>query len=147
MSYTVHFAFDSVPGQTVYGQLLDTSFATSGSALTTGITEVGNNGHYGYVATMTDAFEGFIKFYVSGDTDDVIALFAITPRELSPFNAVFDNSETGLTLMTLFSAALLGKTSAGVGGWTARDLADAKNRIVATIDSNGYRTAVTTDAT
>lgn len=150
MSYTVHFAFGASPGQTIHGQLLDMSFSASGSALTSGVTEVGNNGHYGYVATLADDFEGFIKFYVSGDTDDIVALFAVTGRELSPLDAVLEstapsNAQNVDEVLRLMAATLLGKTSAGTTGWVARDTGDSKNRVTGTLDEQGYRTAVTLD--
>ena len=59
--------------------------------------------------------------------------------------------ETGLTWrqwMRLAASALFGKAS-GMAGTTAvyRDYGDTKARITATVDANGNRTAVTTDAT
>ena len=50
--------------------------------------------------------------------------------------------------MRLFRAALVGK-AAGLATTTAtyRDAADAKDRITATVDVDGNRTAVTLDAT
>jgi hypothetical protein len=59
--------------------------------------------------------------------------------------------ETSWTLrqaMRIILSAMAGKAS-GLGTTTAafRDMADAKSRISATVDSNGNRTAVTLDAT
>jgi hypothetical protein len=59
--------------------------------------------------------------------------------------------ETGMTLrqaLRLMSAAILGKAS-GMETTTAvfRDVNDSKNRISATVDVDGNRTAVTLDAT
>jgi hypothetical protein len=50
--------------------------------------------------------------------------------------------------MRLHNSALGGKAS-GLGTTTAvyRDLADTKDRITATVDSDGNRTAVTRDVT
>jgi len=49
-------------------------------------------------------------------------------------------------LVRLMAAALFGKSSGGGSTTiTFRDLADGKDRIVATVDSNGNRTAVTLD--
>lgn len=57
--------------------------------------------------------------------------------------------EDGLTLrqaLRLLSAALAGKVSgAETTTVTIRNTADTKDRIVATVDANGNRTAVTTD--
>lgn len=65
-------------------------------------------------------------------------------------NALLDLAagvETGLTLrqhMRLSASALYGKSS--TGGTTYRDTGDSKDRIVATVDGSGNRTAVTLDA-
>lgn len=59
--------------------------------------------------------------------------------------------ETGFSLKEstrLMLAALVGKLSGAPGtSITIRDVNDAKNRIVATVDANGNRTAVTKDVT
>lgn len=59
--------------------------------------------------------------------------------------------ETSLTLrqaMRLMSAALAGKLSgAATASVVIRNVGDSKDRITATVDANGNRTAVTTDAT
>ena len=195
MAFTVHFAFAGTAGQTIHGQLLDNAFSTSGAAITSGITEVGNNGHYGYVASIADAFEGFIKFYVSGDTDNILAFFAITERELrnvttaevnteadtaltdydpptktemdsafsalsfptegSLADAVWDevmeagapaNVQTARQIIRVMIALMGGKTNVGSGSqFIARNTADTKDRVTATLDTDGYRTTVTLD--
>lgn len=67
-------------------------------------------------------------------------------------DAVWDEAVDGTTTsresMRLQNAALAGKAS-GLGTTTAvfRDLADTKNRISATVDADGNRTAVTRDVT
>jgi hypothetical protein len=62
--------------------------------------------------------------------------------------AAVDGSTTAQESMRLQNAALAGKAS-GLGTTTAvfRDLADTKDRISATVDADGNRTAVTRDAT
>ena len=59
-----------------------------------------------------------------------------------------DGTTTGRQSMRLHNSALGGKAS-GLGTTTAvyRDLADTKDRITATVDSDGNRTAVTRDVT
>lgn len=57
------------------------------------------------------------------------------------------DGKTFAQMMVLISAALLGKASGmGTTTGTFRDMADTKDRIVATIDADGNRTAVTLDA-
>lgn len=62
--------------------------------------------------------------------------------------AIYEGSETVQDGLRLFRAALVGKLS-GAGTLTVsiRDAADTKDRIVATVDQPGNRTAITTDAT
>jgi len=61
---------------------------------------------------------------------------------------VYEGTEDFQDFLRLARAVLLGKTSgAGTGTENFRDRADGKNRVVSTIDSNGDRTAITTDAT
>lgn len=64
------------------------------------------------------------------------------------WDEVVDGTTTGRQSMRLQNAALAGKAS-GLGTTTAvfRDLADTKDRISATVDADGNRTAVTRDAT
>jgi hypothetical protein len=79
--------------------------------------------------------------------------YALTSGERTSIaDAMLDETagvETGLTVrqhMRLVAAALFGKAS-GLATTTAtfRDTGDTKDRIVATVDANGNRTAVTTD--
>jgi hypothetical protein len=59
-----------------------------------------------------------------------------------------ETSETVRQCLRLLRAALVGKSdSFPVGPVHFRDRADSKNRITATVDADGNRTAVTTDAT
>jgi hypothetical protein len=59
---------------------------------------------------------------------------------------VVEGTLTFRQMLTLFEAALAGKsTGGGTASVAFRDKADAKNRIAATVDANGNRTAVTLD--
>lgn len=61
---------------------------------------------------------------------------------------VIEGSITHRQSMRLANAANAGKTNgAGTGTFNIRDLADSKNRIVASTDGTGNRTAITTDVT
>lgn len=60
---------------------------------------------------------------------------------------IVDGAFTSDDLTRLMASVLLGKlTGAGTGTESFRDLADTKNRITATIDNSGNRTAITLDA-
>ena len=62
------------------------------------------------------------------------------------WDEVLEGSLTGRQLMRVFLAVLAGQsTGGGTSGIAFRDLADAKDRVAATIDGNRNRTAVTLD--
>ena len=59
-----------------------------------------------------------------------------------------DGTTTLAESIRLHNSVLAGKVSgAGTGTETFRDLADTKDRVVATVDTDGNRTAITRDAT
>lgn len=61
---------------------------------------------------------------------------------------LIDGSVTTRQALKLILAANAGKVSgAGTSTITIRDVSDSKNRIVATVDTNGNRTSITTDVT
>lgn len=88
------------------------------------------------------------------DASDIAALIDALPTANENADALLDRTagvETGWTIrqtLRIVLAVLAGKIN-GAGSPTVniRDMADSKNRIVATVDSDGNRTAVTRDAT
>ena len=61
-------------------------------------------------------------------------------------SAVIESGYTLQEVMRLYNAVLLSKVSgAGTGTEIFRDINDTKNRVTATIDTNGNRTAITLD--
>lgn len=83
-------------------------------------------------------------------SDDVPGLIAAL-NDLSTTDILgmaYESTEDFQDFLRLTRAVLLGKTTgAGTGTENFQDRAGAKNRVVSTIDSNGDRTAITTDAT
>lgn len=64
------------------------------------------------------------------------------------WEAAIDGGYTAEELMRLMSSAMAGKVSGAEGTTTIfRDITDTKDRITATVDTNGNRTAITLDAT
>lgn len=61
-------------------------------------------------------------------------------------NSITEGTETFKETSRLMRAAIVGKSAVSGSTVTFRDLADSKDRITATTDSNGQRTAVTTNA-
>lgn len=76
---------------------------------------------------------------------------ALTAGERTALTAVVwayvvEGTHTAVKLMRLFAAALAGKLSgAATATNTIRDIDDTKNRIIATVDADGNRTAITLD--
>jgi len=102
------------------------------------------------VSGKIDTIDDFV------DTEVAAILAAVTaiPTANANADALLDRSagvETGLTVrqaLRLFAAVLVGKAS-GLDTSTAvfRDTGDSKDRVTATVDSDGNRSAVTLDAT
>jgi hypothetical protein len=85
---------------------------------------------------------------LSGVVSDLTSAVAALPTNVMDLT---DGIETSITLrqaIRLILAAEAGKLSgAATTTVTIRNVGDSKNRITATVDSDGNRTAVTTDAT
>lgn len=112
--------------------------------------------------TGTLTAKGWVQASLSGEGSLSAVSYAtgalaadITPfTELSPTslaNAVWEQAlEAGFTaeqMMRVIAAALAGEVSgAGTSTITIRDIGDTKDRIVATVDGSGNRTAVALDA-
>lgn len=64
----------------------------------------------------------------------------------NPWEEVIEGSLSAKDVMRIMLSVLAGKTT-GAGGSTMsfRDIADAKSRVVATLDTDGNRTAITRD--
>lgn len=109
------------------------------ASVTAGVTVTTNNDKTGYTASTVGDKTGYAL--TSGERT------SIADALLDESNGV----ETSLTLRQatrLMLAALSGKLSgAGTTTVTIRNVGDTKNRIVATVDATGNRSAVTTDGT
>jgi hypothetical protein len=94
--------------------------------------------------------DAVVKNMVSVNTANSAGLVELTPTD---FDDLMDNQivEGGLSVreaMRVILAVLAGKVSgAGTTAITFRDTSDTKNRVAATVDANGNRTAITLDPT
>jgi ActR/RegA family two-component response regulator len=102
------------------------------------------------VNTKLDTIDDLLDTEVAA----IVSALAALPTANANADALLDRSngiETGLTLrqaLRLISAASAGKLSgAATTTVTIRNVGDTKNRITATVDADGNRSAVTTDAT
>lgn len=96
----------------------------------------------GTVATNSDK----TGYSISGTKTTLDALNDVSTTDI--LGMTYESTEDFQDFLRLVRAVLIGKTSgAGTGTENFRDATDNKNRIVSTIDSNGDRTSITTDAT
>lgn len=113
----------------------------------------------GSIISTLNTIAGYIDTEVAAiklKTDNLPASPAATGAAMTltagAVDAILDEVVEGTTtmreLLRLYAAVLLGKAS-GLASVTAvfRDLADTKDRVTATVDADGNRTAVTRDAT
>lgn len=64
----------------------------------------------------------------------------------NPWTEVIESGFTAAEILRLMAAAMAGKATVESGSVTFRDIGDTKDRIVATVDSSGNRTAIVMDA-
>ena len=150
MTYTLDYDFyigSQNTGLTIHGQLLNTDRTTQGSEITTGIGEI-NNGHYlAHITTIPDDHRGAIKFYESGSPDTSLATFAINPEE-GEYLGIVENSVTLKQWLRRIGAVLFGPVEdAGTTNPKFKDSTDTYERVSATVDTSGNRTAVSYDDT
>jgi len=80
-------------------------------------------------------------------TGDLASVPTSADNAAAVWQRVLESSLTAEEIVRLMASMLTGKVSgAGTGTETFRDLDDAKDRVVVTVDENGNRTAVTRDA-
>jgi len=106
----------------------------------------------GYTATIQNTdLHGFtqdqLDFLVTY-MEANLAIPTANDNATAVLNFTTDGAFTLKECIRLLNAVAAGKVSgAGTGTEVFRDLADTKDRIVATVDANGNRTAITRDAT
>lgn len=100
-------------------------------------------------AAALAAYDGPTRAEATSDKDAVIAAIPSATANADALLDRTDGIETGWNLrkvLRLLSSVLLGKVSgAGTSTNTFRDLNDTKDRVAATVDTDGNRTAVTKD--
>lgn len=121
------------------------------------LSSAGNNAVRDVILTDATAFPGANVAAIKAKTDNLPASPAAVsdiPTAAANATALLDTAngvETSVTprqSLKLMLAALVGKvTGMDTGSPVFRNVGDTKNRISATVDANGNRTAVTIDAT
>jgi len=107
---------------------------------TVGVVDIGQ-GCYAVDVTLNSS-----TVLLKWDTGGVSPIYA---HEAVPlYDAPIENNYTLKEVLRLIAAATAGKLSgAGTTTISIRDINDTKDRIVATVDSNGNRTSITKDVT
>lgn len=173
MTYTLSFGIALGPDHaalTLSAQLFDTTGANVGAAVTTGFVERGQGNYLWTYASIPDGFRGGVDFSSGGvllttgavnpeeaERIDAKVSTRATPADVPTANATADalldrtdGVETGRTLrqaLRLMLASLAGKLNgAGTTSVHIRDTNDTKDRIIATVDTDGNRASVALDA-
>lgn len=145
-SGTISYIVFATPPDSVTGTLNVNVTQISGDSAAADNLEAMLDGTGG--VNLTATFNGNL----SGSVDSVTSATTVGTINSGAVDSIHDDTyESGYTfrqVVRLMAAALLGKAS-GLSGTTAtyRDLNDTKDRITATVDANGNRTAVTRDGT
>ena len=86
----------------------------------------------------------YIEATVSGNLGGIAFSFTVISLADQVFDEVVEGALKARQILRLLLAALAGKSSGGGTSSVAfRDVADSKNRVSATVDDDGNRTAVT----
>lgn len=164
MAYTASYAFAATSGLTLKWSLVaaGTLHATLRNQ-TTGFTEIGTSGLWEWLAsTIPDGYRGVVVIHTNTATAladftaaNTYSVLSVNPGEIEKTETIpasvldlTDGIETGFTprqVLRGMASVLLGKSTDD--GATYRDLGDTKDRVAATVNSSGERTAVTRDLT
>lgn len=156
MVYTSSFGIALGPSFTgisdLRAQLVDTTGASTGSAVSTGFTEIGNGFYLWNYAAFPTGHRGGVKFYSNASPSTFLAFASINPEEIESVGTrVLTGTRTYDDAQRLLLASQGAKTSGAVAGapgtFTIRDVGDTKDAVVSQYDSNGNRLTVTLDLT
>lgn len=85
MAYTLDFALDLGPAKAglsdLRAQLVDTAGSNTGSAVTTGFTEIGSGRYLWHYASFPDGHRGGVKFYSNAAPSTILAFASLNPEE------------------------------------------------------------------
>lgn len=98
------------------------------------------------IPTQISALQVVANAIAVDTATDIPALIAAL-NDYNPATHISEGSETYQETIRLIRAVLVGKSAQSGTTETFRDLADTKDRVTATVDEDGQRTSITTDAT
>jgi hypothetical protein len=110
MSYTQNIDIGlgtSKTGLTLVAQLVTSAGADSGSAITTGFSEIGAGNYLWTYAAFADDFRGGVKFYESGVPGTVLAFTRINPEESENPDIKTSEVQTSINNSTIMSVDAL----------------------------------------
>ena len=110
MTYALDYSLNiGMTGLTdLRAQLIDTTGANSGSAISTGFAEIGSGCYLWHYAAFADGFRGGVKFYRAAAPGTVLAFAAINPEEVE---SVWTQSPRTLTQSAASIAAAVAGTT------------------------------------
>lgn len=176
MAYTADFSLALGPAMTgiadLRAQLVDTTGADTGSAVSTGFVEIGTGFYLWHYTAFPDGHRGGVKFYQAATPATILAFAAINPEELENtdvktstratdaataaaaataigariVSGVYDYDQV-MRLSAAANGGLTGGAGSGAGQFTIKDISNTKNAVVADYDGSGNRTAIALDLT
>lgn len=91
MSYTLSYSLNLGPSRTgltdLRAQFVDTASVNSGSAITTGFSEVGSGYYQWYYTSHADNFRGGVKFYSNAAPSTLLGFLTLNPQEVENADA------------------------------------------------------------
>ena len=156
MSYTLDYSLALGPAFTsiadLRAQLVDTTGASVGGAVSTGFTEIGNGFYLWHYAAFPNNHRGGVKFYQNSIPGTILAFTSINPEEVETASTIGTRIISGAytydDMMRLLGASQGGLLSgANTATVVIGDVSQTKSVITCTRDTNNNRTAVTLDLT
>lgn len=98
MSYTLDISLalgGSKTGLTLNAQLVDSSLANVGSAISSGFYEVGNGYYLWHYSAFPDNFRGGVKFYQQGQSSTILTFVSINPQDAENLDMKISNVSSG----------------------------------------------------
>lgn len=139
--------YSETTGRTIIAKVFSTGATAAQVGGDISCPEIGSTAVYSGDMPAADLGTYVVRFYDGGILVGGNTIGWDGAQEVSPDSLQL--VESGYSLLDsarLWNAVLLGKVSgAGTGTETFRDIGDTKDRVVATVDSSGNRTAITLD--
>lgn len=142
MSYTLDFSLNlgtAYAGKTdMRAQLVDTTGANVGSAVSTGFTEIGtSSGFYlWHYTAIPDAHRGGVKFYSNAASTTILAFASINPEEAEYTDSKISAVAAAVWAVSVRTLTSFGTLAADIWSYATRQLTTTANNQIAEVDGS-----------